>query len=139
MLARFRVATTATGVRRQVWVFVFDDLDELRRSHAAAHGRDYDPDDDVAGSVVIQQGFRWPSPDPGPVIVMRLWTGQLTASTIAHEATHVATALYFMDSIAAWDTRARTVLMGAHEPLAYVVGDLTERINDRLHRLRLHS
>jgi len=138
VLARFRVATRATGVRRQVWVFVFDDLEQLGRSHAAVHKRDYDPDDDIAGSVTIQQGFRWPSPDPGPAIVMRLWTGQLTASTIAHEAVHVATALYFMDVLPAWDTRARTVLMGTHEPLAYVVGDLTQRINDCLHRLHLY-
>ena len=143
MVARFRVATRAssdnTGIRRNVYVHVYDDREKMARAHAAARARNYDPADDVAGGMAMQttHGFRWPSPDPGPVLVIRLWTGQITTRTIAHEAAHAAAAIFFMDHMRGWDSRARAVLIGDHEPLAYAVGDITSDIVANLYRLKL--
>ena len=33
MIQRFRVATRATGIRRQVFVHIYEDRDELARRH----------------------------------------------------------------------------------------------------------
>lgn len=134
---RFRVATTATGPRRQIWVHVYEDRDEMARAHETARGRVLDPNNVIAGGVVCQQGYRWPKPDPTPVIVMRLWTGQLTTRTIAHEATHAAALLFFMDCVRGWDSRARPYLMGDNEPLAYAVGDISSDVIGHLYRLGL--
>lgn len=142
MIARFRVATRATGIRRQVWVHVYDDQQQMAKAHTEARGKVYDPKDDIGGGVVYQttHGFPWPQPDPGPVLVMRLWTKQLTTRTVAHEATHAAAAMFFMDCLAGWDSRARAVLLGDHEPLAYAVGDISSEVISNLYRLGLlHS
>lgn len=136
-VARFRVATRATGHRRQVYVHVYDNQQELARIHTEARGFEYDPLDDIAGGVVMQTGYRWPEPDVSPIVVMRLWTGQLTGRTIAHEAVHCATTFYFMDSVAGWDSRARTALIGDDEPLAYAVGDIAAEVTQHLYRLGL--
>lgn len=135
MIARFRVATRATGVRRTIHVHVYDDRDELRSAHAKY--RDREPVEDVGGAVVITSGFRWPRPETQPGIVMLLWTGQLTTRTIAHEATHAAAYLAFMDDLTGWDSRARTYLIGDHEPMAYAVGDIASEVIRNLYRLRL--
>lgn len=139
IVARFRIASRATGIRRQVWVHVYDDREQLARAHTAARNKPFDPDDDIAGGVAVQttHGFAWPAPDPGPVIVMRLWTEQLTTSTIAHEATHAAATFFFMDCLPGWDTRARAVLLGDHEPLAYLVGDISAGVVAQLYRCGL--
>jgi hypothetical protein len=137
MAARFRVATRATGIRRQVYVHVYDDREQMARAHHEGRGRVYDEarDGDTAGGLAVQTraGWRWPRPDPGPVLVMRLWTGQLDIRTVAHESTHAANSLYFMDRMKGWDTRARSVLFGDDEPICYAVGDLTEDILGHLH------
>ena len=137
LISRFRIATKATGIRRQVFIHVYDDREQMARAHTQARDKTYSPDDDIAGGVVVQQGFQWPKPDYTPIIVMRLWTGQLTTRTIAHEAAHAAAALYFMDSVPGWDTRARTVMLGNHEPLAYLVGDITAEVVNNLYRVGL--
>lgn len=137
MIERFRVATRASGIRRQVFVHVYDDREELAREHCKARDRDYDPAADIAGGVVIQQGFHWPKPDYTPIVVMRLWTNQLTTKTISHEAVHAATAFYFMDGIPGWDSRARSHLMGDHEMLAYLVGDITSEVVKQLYKIKL--
>jgi hypothetical protein len=130
MVARWRVATRTTGMRRQVFVHVYDDRLQLARVHSEARKRPFNPD--AAGGVAIQQGYRWPRPEVTPIMVMRLWTGQLTAETIAHESVHCAAAFYFMDRISGWDSRIRTTMLGDHEPLAYCVGHLTELITSGL-------
>lgn len=137
MFRRFRVATKATGVRRQVFVHVYDDREVLARAHTQARDRAYNPENTIAGGVVVQQGYRWPLPEYGPIIVMRLWTGQLTTRTIAHESTHAATTLYFMDCVPGWDSRARSVLIGDDEPLAYLIGDITAEVVSKLYELKL--
>jgi hypothetical protein len=68
---------------------------------------------------------------------MRLWTGQLTTRTIAHESLHAAALIAFMDALPGWDSRARTLLIGDNEPLAYAVGDITSEVVRNLYRLRL--
>lgn len=137
MIHRFRIATRATGIRRQIFVHIYDDRDDLAREHCKARGKPYDPDADIAGGVVIQQGFPWPSPDYTPIIVMRLWAGQLTTKTVAHEAVHAAAPLYFMDGIPGWHSRARAFLIGDHEMLAYLVGDITSEVVKQLYKLKL--
>lgn len=139
MIARFRVATRASGRRRQVYVHIYDDQAQMAWAHTEARGREYDPTDDIGGGMATQtaSGFPWPSPDPGPVLVIRLWTGQLTTRTIAHEATHAAAVIYFLDVMAGWDSRARGILLGNHEPMAYAVGDITADIIARLYGLGL--
>jgi hypothetical protein len=139
MVARFRVATRASGRRRQVQVHVYDDRAQMAQAHMEARGREYDPTADIGGGMATQttSGFSWPAPDPGPVLVVRLWTGQLTTRTIAHEATHAAAVIYFLDSMAGWDSRARGILLGNHEPMAYAVGDITSDIIAALYRHRL--
>lgn len=134
MIERFRIATAATGFRRQVFVHIYDNKEELAKAHCKARETRYDPADDIAGGVVIQQGFRWPQPQTAPVVVMRLWTEQLTTRTIAHEATHAAAAFYFMDSVPGWDSRARAHFLGDHEPLAYLIGDITAEVVSGLYR-----
>lgn len=136
MIGRFRVASRASGVRRQVFVHVYDDREELAGEHTKARNMEYDPDADIAGGVVIQQGFPWPRPAYTPTIVMRLWTGQLTTKTVAHEAVHAAAPLYFMDGIPGWDSRARAHLIGGHEMLAYLVGDITSEVIRNLYKLK---
>lgn len=130
---RFRVATRATGIRRQVFVHVYDNREQMHEAHEIARNKPYDPTHDVGGGLAVQQGFRWPRPEVTPIIVMRLWDGQLTTRTIAHEATHAAAYLYFMDSVPGWNSRARTALLGDHEPLAYAVGDLTAEVVKQLY------
>ena len=139
MIARFRVATRASGPRRQVYVHVYDDQQQMARAHMEARGREYDPAADIGGGMATQTqtGFSWPSPDPGPVLVIRLWTGQLTTRTIAHEATHAGAVIYFLDSMSGWDSRARGILLGNNEPMAYAVGDITADIIAGLYRLGL--
>lgn len=118
-----------------MWVHVYDDRDELRAMHAKYRG--CAPHDDIAGAVVFTQGFRWPAPVPGPIVVMLLWTEQLTTRTIAHEATHAAAGFAFMDDVRGWDSRARAYLMGNHEALAYTVGDISSEVVRHLYRLKL--
>lgn len=133
---RFRVATRASGIRRQVWVHVYDDREEMARAHQKHRQHEYVPGSDIAGGVAYG-GFPWPRPDRTPIVVMRLWTGQLTTRTVTHESTHAASAFFFMDCVAGWDSRARTYLIGNHEPLAYMIGDLTSEVIAGLYRLDL--
>jgi len=145
MIDHFRVATRsaeytpeaqAAGIRRTVHVHIYDDRDELIRAHARALGKDPATLGDMAGGMAAQttHGFPWPRPDPGPVLVVRLWTAQLTTSTIAHEATHAAAAIFFMDHLSGWDARARGIFLGDNEPLCYAVGDVTAGIIAQLYK-----
>jgi hypothetical protein len=137
VIERFRVATRASGTRRQIFIHVYDDREELAREHTKARNMEYDPNADIAGGVVTQQGYPWPKPDYTPIIVMRLWTGQLTTKTVAHEAVHAAAPLYFMDGIPGWHSRARAHLIGDHEMLAYLVGDIASEVIRNLYKLNL--
>lgn len=129
---RFRVATSQTGHRRQVQVLIYSDRQELAAAHAAHRG--IPVHEDTAGGVAFRGGWWWPKPDPYPIVVMRLWTEQLTTRTIAHESTHAAAMFFLTDNVTGWNSRARTYLLGDHEPLAYAIGDLTGQITARLIR-----
>jgi hypothetical protein len=138
MIARFRVATRATGTRREVFVHVYDDREELARAHAKTRHREYKPEDDVAGGVsTMTMGYHWPHPDGEVWQIMRLWTEQLTTRTIAHEATHAAACLVMYDSMPGWNARLRTFLNGDNEPMAYAVGDITADVIAALYRLKI--
>lgn len=136
MIGRFRIASRASGVRRQIFVHVYDDREEMARAHTEARNMPYDPDADIAGGVVTQQGYPWPAPEVTPIIVMRLWTGQLTTKTVAHESVHAAAPIFFMDGIPGWHSRARAHLIGDHEMLAYLVGDFTSEVIRNLYKLK---
>jgi hypothetical protein len=138
MIARFRVATRATGYRREVYVHIYDDREELARAHAKTRGKTYQPDDDVAGAVsTATHGYHWPHPDGEVWTIMRLWTGQLTTRTIAHEALHAAACMVMYDALPGWDARLRTFLNGDNEVMAYAVGDITADVIAGLYRLKL--
>jgi hypothetical protein len=138
VLDRFRVATRATGYRREVFIHIYDDREELAKAHQAMRGEPYVPGSDVAGGVTSgTRGYHWPHPDGEVWLVMRLWTGQLTTRTIAHEATHAAACMVLFDSMRGWDSRLRTFLNGDNEPMAYAVGDFTAEVIASLYRLRL--
>jgi hypothetical protein len=145
MIDRFRVATRAAeyrpeaqaaGIRRNVYVHIYDDREELAHAHAAALGKDPATLGDMAGGQATQttHGFPWPKPDPGPVLVIRLWNQQLTTRTIAHEATHAAAAIFFMDHLPGWEARARGIYLGDNEALCYAVGDITSEIVRMLYK-----
>jgi hypothetical protein len=135
MIDRFRVATRASGMRREVYVHIYEDREELARAHAAARGRPYLADQDVAGGVsTLTRGYHWPRPVGEIWTVMRLWTGQLTTRTIAHEATHAAACFVMYDAMSGWDARLRTFLNGDNEPMAYAVGDIAAEVTAQLYR-----
>lgn len=137
IVARFRVATRATGHRREVEVLVYDDREQMARAHCDHRGIEYQPDDDIGGGLAFRGGWWWPTPDPYPIVVMRLWTGQLSNRTVAHEATHAASLFFFTDYVKGWESRARSYLMGDHEPLAYAIGDITSEVVRMLYKKRL--
>jgi len=132
-VARFRVTTTATGRRRTVLVLVYDQVEDMRREASAGDGQDHSRADGVCQ---LTRGYRWPMPDHVPLVI-RLHRGELYTEVIAHEATHAAAEIIRADAVPGWDTRARTVLRVDFEPLAYAVGELTQRIVSRCFRLGL--
>lgn len=135
MIDRFKVATRATGVRREVFVHIYDDRDELARAHAHTRRKVYDSTQDIAGGVsTLTLGYHWPHPDGEVWTIMRLWTEQLTTRTIAHEATHAAACLVMYDAMKGWNSRLRTFLNGDNEPMAYAVGDISADVVAALYR-----
>lgn len=134
MIDRFKVATRATGNRREVFVHVYDDREELARAHAVTRGKEYVQDNEVAGGVsTMTKGYHWPKPDGEVWTIMRLWTGQLTTRTIAHEATHAAACMVMYDAMPGWDSRLRTFLNGDNEAMAYAVGDISAEVTRLLY------
>lgn len=135
MIDRFKVATRATGMRREVYVHIYDDRQELAKAHARDRGRPWLADSDVAGGVAtLTKGYHWPRPDGEIWTVMRLWAGQLTGRTIAHEAVHAGCCMVMYDSLPGWDSRLRTFLNGDNEVLAYAVGDIASEVTRMLYR-----
>jgi hypothetical protein len=135
VIDRFKVATRATGRRREVFVHIYDDREGLAKAHALARGKAYEPGGDVAGGVSsMTRGYHWPHPDGEIWLVMRLWTDQLTTSTIAHEAFHAAACMTMFDVMPGWDSRLRTFLNGDNEPTAYAVGDIASEVTRRLYQ-----
>lgn len=136
MILRFPVATRATGARRVVQVHLYDDVDELRAATNAqlpAAGTNAD-----AAATCTSFGTMVPAPRHGhTVAVIRLWVGQLTVRTIAHEVTHAAMHIYMMDRVRLY-SRAWSHVHVSNEPVAYMVGDLSSDIIARL-QLAGHS
>lgn len=132
MIHRFQVATSVTGFRRVVQVHLYDDVEKMRAAtcaqlpspggHAEAYG------------TCTSFGTRVPAPEHAhTVAVIRLWTGQLTVQTIAHEVSHAALHIYMMDKIRR-HSRAWPHIHVANEPLAYMVGNMTSDVVDRLQK-----
>lgn len=132
-IARFRVATRATGTRRTATVFVYATTADLRIAanrfslHHAEPPWAPETHDDTDGCCQIA-GYRWPQPERTHLAVIRLAVGHLGTGLIAHEATHAAAEFTFADTVPDWDAPAREHLHGANEPLAYAAGHLTAGI-----------
>jgi hypothetical protein len=130
VIHRFQVATSVTGSRRVVQVHLYDDVDDMRAATQAQlpspHGH--------GGAYATCTSFGTPVPAPKhghTVAVIRLWTGQLTVQTIAHEVSHAALHIYMMDKIRR-HSRAWPHIHVANEPLAYMTGNLTSDVISRL-------
>ncbi|MDR6794383.1 hypothetical protein J2X12_002880 [Pseudarthrobacter oxydans] len=132
---RFQVATRATGFRRVVQVHVYEDLDELR----AATQRQWTTSEGHSDAAATCTSFDslLPAPEHShTVAVIRLWTGQLTTRTVAHEVTHAAMHIYFLDRLRQY-AQARRHLHIGNEEIAYMVGDMSSDVIERLYRLGL--
>jgi len=128
-----RLSTRATGERVWVRVWVYDDLAELRDDAAR-----FSPREDFSDALGVCQtyfvmGEDGPEHDPTAPLVIRLWRGALSTRVVAHEVSHAAAELYgrTLDR----STPAVGHLHAANETLAYLHGDLTSRLVDRLYAL----
>lgn len=138
----FRVSTRRSGRRRFVRVTVYEDIAEMRR--AAEHydrdlGIDRTGEFDGAvgithtydrfffdGSGEMDTGHR----TPGAALI-RLWTGRLGTSVIAHESAHAASGIYQQDCLEKYGSVHDD--MENEEILCYLIGDLSARIAGRLY------
>lgn len=132
---RFQVATRVTGCRRVVQVHVYEDLEELR----AATQRQWTTSvgHSTAGATCTSFDSVLPAPKHGhTVAVIRLWTEQLDTRTIAHEVTHAAMHIYFLDRLKQF-SRAHPHMHIGNEDVAYMVGDMTSDVVQHLYRIGL--
>ena len=130
MTVRFQVSTRASGLRRTIDVYLYDTVEELR---AAASNASPDHSFESTGGVCQVPSYKWPRPDLAWFCVIRLHRKQIDFDTVAHEATHAAMEIYHAD-IMKWNAKARAHFRADNEPIAYLVGEITERILFNLQR-----
>lgn len=129
---RFTVSSRATGTRRSVVVWVYDTREEML---AAANA--FRPGSADADTGAICHGLEGVAPPPEHrrvLAIVRLHRGQLSAETISHEMTHAAAQIYCFDLVRRYSSALAHIHAG-NEPLAYLVGELTGRTYENLHRL----
>ncbi|SCD43869.1 hypothetical protein GA0115253_1004713 [Streptomyces sp. Termitarium-T10T-6] len=125
LACQFRVSTRAAGPLRRVTVQVYEDLAELRE--AATRYVDAEPHH-FAEALGVCHAYT----DGGTTAALiRLWRHRLGTSVVVHEVTHAAMGIYRTD----WqpDHGHPNDDLDNEEVLAYLVGNLTSRIVDRLH------
>ncbi len=128
---RFQVSTRRTGRLRIVKVEILPDEATFQRRYralglAAALLVDVPDDYRVDGACIPRR--TWEDRDPRPHQVTLLFLGeQITASLIAHEATHAAAHLYSIDRYRD-HARASAHLHIGNEPLAYLVADIFSEV-----------
>lgn len=122
-----RVSSRALGEPARVRVYVYDDLEHMRRDAIAFSG---DQNNRTAAAVT----HAWTSAeDRVGLITMRLWREALGTELIAHEMHHASTAFY---GATLPDTVDRREVFTHHnEPFAYLHGELVRRLVDRLYAL----
>lgn len=131
MTERFQVSSRATGMRRTIDVWVYDTVEELRQAASC-----FSPHltVDEAHGVCQTPTYRWPRPPGAWFGVIRYHRGQLDAATVVHEVTHAAMEIYFADCTD-WNSRTRAHFRADNEPIAYLMGELVERVNNGFHRM----
>lgn len=135
MTARLiRVSSTATGVRREVRVYLYDDLAQMRTAGGRFNGGDFA---DCEGMTQVVNSLRvdYDGREHRRVasVIVRLSRTHLQTEVIVHELNHAAVAIYG-DSLRG-DERARDVLDHCNETLAYLQSDLTAAVLARLANL----
>lgn len=126
MTVTFDVSTEWTGQERTVTVHVHDTVEELRAEANAYHGSTVHVFEDAYGAC---NSF-------GDEVVIRFAQGFITAGILAHEVTHASMAIYALDVLCHKPyARASAHVRADNELIAYIVGDLTTRVNDQLHDL----
>ena len=144
----FQVSTRNSGRLRTIQVCVYDSAEELRKAGRSyeQHCRYFDPKgalrgspeggwDNIHGLVqscqmlrVYKSGRVRRLPSAGH---MRFYRDQLGTGIIAHETAHMAVAIYEEDI-------GKTIPdMKREEKLCYLVGDIAQRIVDKLYKLKL--
>lgn len=135
----FQVSTRVSGRRRTVTVKVYEDLEHLRTAarlytrRAGVHQEDEFVD---AVGVTHTSQRVYVGPDGKQkrgeaAAIIRLWHERLGTSVVVHEAVHAALGIYEQDRLAEHGTVHDG--MDNEEILAYLIGDLTRRIVDRLY------
>lgn len=135
-LARFRVGTSHTGIRRNIDVFVLKDQYEL--SHFAydmARGRKVNYK--LTAGLFWHPGYAWPKPEGSWFGYILMHQGDLTTRVIAHESTHAAMEMYYADCVTKKKLKkksfVRKTFNGTNETIAYIVGDLSAAIVKQLY------
>jgi hypothetical protein len=143
MTLRFQLTTRRTGLRRIVKVAIHDDpasMDvEYRRLSRRAELISDVPDAYVVHGACFPRR-EWEDRDPrAHQVTILLNLEHVTATVIAHEATHAAMHLYSIDCYRD-HARASVHLVGGNEIVPYLVGDIFSAITNRLlqtgHELR---
>jgi len=132
---RFQVSSRATGVRRTLDVWVYDDVEAMR-----AAARRFFPEHAylTTGACCQIPGYRFPRP-AGPWFgIIRYFRGQLDTETIVHEIAHAAMEIYFADCTS-WDSRTRAHFRGDNEAIAYLVGELASRVTQGMRRAGIRT
>ena len=137
---RFQVSTRNSGRLRTIQVLVYSTVEEMRKAGEGFRQRNerdcaeggLEGSHALAQSLqklrVFKSGRTRRLPTAGYI---RFYLSHLPAGTIVHESTHMAIAIYQQDV-------ARTVPdMEREEKLCYLVGDITQRIVDKLYKLKL--
>lgn len=134
MTERFQVSTRRTGLLRIVRVEVLEPgefraayfREWARRNASTSHLDGYD----VLATVLPR--LDWEDRDPRPYQARMLFRADhLTATVIAHEATHAALHLYSIDSYRD-HARASAHLHVGNEVVPYLVGDIFAGIAQRM-------
>lgn len=124
-----RLTSRALGAPVRVRVYVYDDLDRLRRDAVAFSGDATAGDPRVRGITHV-----WTDDEERAALAtVRLHRGHLGTRVIVHEMHHATTALYGATLPDTVDRRQ--VLNHFNEPFAYLHGDLVAKLVDRLHEL----
>lgn len=127
MAARLiRVSSTALGARRQVRVYVYDDVMQMRQASGRFNGND------VSGALGVTQAWTDSAGRAGGVVV-RLAKGHLGTRVVSHEMHHAATALY--GSVVGERVSRVAHLNHFNEPFAHLYSDLLYRLVGRLYAL----
>lgn len=134
-MLRFQLTTRRTGLRRIVKVAIHDDQASMEAEYYRLAGiaqliADVPQTYMVHGACFPRRD--WTDRDPRPhQATILLSFEHVTATVIAHEATHAAMHIYSIDSYRD-HARASAHLHGGNEVVPYLVGDIFSAITERV-------